>query len=117
MPATDYLMPDGLEWDELAALMGPLGAAPGLVGLSLGCVNPDKDPGGRYAERTCELLAGALGGSCYLTASGPVLALTRTFLPATRLPSSKRPDFERASVSVACAEASANSPSAFVLRL
>jgi arginase len=61
MPATDYLMPDGLEWDELAALMGPLGAAPGLVGLSLGCVNPDKDPGGRYAERTCELLAGALG--------------------------------------------------------
>ena len=61
MPATDYLMPGGLEWDELAALMGPLGAAPGLVGLSLGCVNPDKDPGGRYAERTCELLAGALG--------------------------------------------------------
>ena len=61
MPATDYLMPDGLEWDELAALMAPLGAAPGLAGLSLGCVNPEKDPGGRYAERTCELLAGALG--------------------------------------------------------
>jgi len=61
MPATDYLMPGGLDWDALAALMGPLGAAPGLVGLSLGCVNPDKDPGGRYAERTCELLAGALG--------------------------------------------------------
>ena len=63
MPATDYLMPGGLEWAELAALMGPLGAAPGLVGLSLGCVNPDKDPGGRYAERTGDLLARALGGA------------------------------------------------------
>jgi len=62
MPATDYLMPGGLDWDEVAALLAPLGAAPGLVGLSLGCVNPDKDPDGRYAERTCDLLAGALGG-------------------------------------------------------
>jgi arginase len=62
MPATDYLMPGGLEWDELAELMAPLGAAPGLAGLSLGCVNPEKDPGGRCTARTVELLAGALGG-------------------------------------------------------
>jgi arginase len=62
MPATDYLMPGGLEWDELAELLAPLCAAPGLAGLSLGCLNPDKDPGGRCTERTCELLAGALGG-------------------------------------------------------
>jgi arginase len=62
MPATDYLMPGGLEWDELAELMTPLGAAPGLAGLSLGCVNPEKDPDGRYTARTVELLAGALGG-------------------------------------------------------
>ena len=61
MPATDYLMPGGLEWDELAELLAPLGAAPGLAGFSLGCVNPDKDPGGRWTERTCDLLAGALG--------------------------------------------------------
>jgi arginase len=61
MPATDYLMPGGLEWDELAALMAPLGAAPGLAGFSLGCLNPDKDRGGRWTERTCDLLAGALG--------------------------------------------------------
>ena len=46
MPATDYLMPDGLEWDELAELLAPLGASPGLAGLSLGCLNPEKDPGG-----------------------------------------------------------------------
>ncbi len=60
MPATDYLMPDGLEWDELAELLEPLGASPGLAGLSLGCLNPDKDPGGTFTERTCALLAGAL---------------------------------------------------------
>jgi arginase len=63
MPATDYLMPGGLEWDELAALLGPLCAAPGLAGLSLGCLNPEKDPDGRFARHTCDLLAGALGPS------------------------------------------------------
>jgi arginase len=60
MPATDYLMPGGLDWEELAALMGPLGAAPGLAGLSLGCLNPEKDPDGAYTDRTCDLLAAAL---------------------------------------------------------
>jgi arginase len=60
MPATDYLMPDGLQWDELAELMAPLGASPGLAGLSLGCLNPEKDPDGACAERTCALLAAAL---------------------------------------------------------
>jgi hypothetical protein len=29
MPATDYLMPDGLEWDELAELLAPLAGALG----------------------------------------------------------------------------------------
>jgi len=61
MPATDYLLPGGLEWDELAELMAPLGASEALAGLSLGCVNPEKDPDGEYVERTCALLAGALG--------------------------------------------------------
>jgi arginase len=61
MPSTDYLMPDGLEWDELAQLMAPLGASPGLAGLSLGCLDPEKDPDRAYTERTCALLAGALG--------------------------------------------------------
>jgi arginase len=61
MPATDYLMPGGLDWDELAALMDPLGASEALAGLSLGCVNPEKDPDGEYVERTCALLAGSIG--------------------------------------------------------
>jgi arginase len=60
MPATDYLMPGGLEWDELAALLEPLCVAPSLAGVSLGCLNPEKDPGGRSTGRTCDLLAGAL---------------------------------------------------------
>jgi arginase len=59
MPATDYLMPDGLQWEELAALLRPLGTSPGLAGLSLGCLNPEKDPGGTYTEKTCAVLAGA----------------------------------------------------------
>jgi arginase len=63
MPATDYLMPGGLDWEELAALLGPLCAAPGLAGLSLGCLNPEKDPDGGFTERTCDLLAGALAAS------------------------------------------------------
>jgi arginase len=61
MPATDYLMPGGLDWDELHALMAPLCAAPALAGLSLGCLNPEKDPDGASVERTCALLESVLG--------------------------------------------------------
>jgi arginase len=61
MPATDYLMSGGLDWPELAQLMSPLGASEALAGLSLGCVNPEKDPDGTYIERTCALLARAIG--------------------------------------------------------
>lgn len=60
MPATDYLMPGGLEWGELAELLGPLCASPAVAGLSVGCLNPDKDPGGRLTQRTCDLVATAL---------------------------------------------------------
>ena len=61
MPATDYLMPDGLRLGRARRRCWcPLGASPGLAGLSLGCLNPEKDPDGAYTERTCALLAGAL---------------------------------------------------------
>ena len=60
MPATDYLMPDGLRWEELGELLDALCAAPALAGLSLGCLNPEKDPGGAYVRRTCALLERAL---------------------------------------------------------
>ena len=60
MPATDYLMPGGLEWEELADLLGPLCASPAVAGLSIGCLNPEKDPGGRLTQRTCDLVAASL---------------------------------------------------------
>jgi arginase len=60
MPATDYLMPGGLDWDELAALLAPLAAAPNLAGMSVACLNPEKDPDGACTARTAELLATAL---------------------------------------------------------
>jgi arginase len=60
MPATDYLMPGGLEWEELADLLGALCAAPALAGLSIACLNPEKDPGGRLTQRTCDLVAASL---------------------------------------------------------
>jgi arginase len=43
-PATDYLMPDGLGWEELRAVLGPVFGSPELIGASLACYNPDKDP-------------------------------------------------------------------------
>jgi arginase len=59
MPATDYLMPGGLEWDELAELMSPLGASPQVAGGCVGCVNPETDAGG-YVARTADLLVESL---------------------------------------------------------
>ena len=47
-PATDYLDPDGLGWDELIDVLRPLVASPATIGASIGCYNPEKDPG-----RTC----------------------------------------------------------------
>lgn len=44
-PATDYPMPGGASWEELDALLAPLLASPLLVGASVACYNPTKDPG------------------------------------------------------------------------
>jgi arginase len=60
-PATDYLMPDGLTMDELVALMRPMGAAPSLIGVSLGCYNPEKDPLGVYGRALVEAFRDTLG--------------------------------------------------------
>jgi len=47
-PATDYLMPDGMTWEELRAVITPLLVSPALIGASLACFNPEKDP-----DRAC----------------------------------------------------------------
>ena len=40
-------MPNGMTWDELAAALGPLASSPSLIGASLACYNPEKDPAPR----------------------------------------------------------------------
>jgi len=55
-PATDYLMPNGLNWDELAEVLPPLLTSPQLIGASLGCYNPDKDPGLTCGRALVDLL-------------------------------------------------------------
>lgn len=57
-PATDYLQPNGLDWDELAAVLAPLTASEELVGASLACYNPEKDPGLECGRRLVEALGG-----------------------------------------------------------
>ena len=42
--ATDYLMPGGLDWPGLIDLVRPVVASPDLVGWSIACYNPEKDP-------------------------------------------------------------------------
>ena len=44
-PATDYLMPGGMTWDELLGVLIPVTASPRLIGMTLACYNPEKDPG------------------------------------------------------------------------
>jgi arginase len=53
-PATDYLMPGGLDWAEATAFLTPLLSSPALIGASLGCYNPEKDPGGECGRRLVE---------------------------------------------------------------
>lgn len=58
-PATDYLQPDGLSWEELRSTIGPLLASPALAGASLGCYNPEKDPGLACGRQLVNVLAAA----------------------------------------------------------
>ena len=62
-PATDYLMPNGMSWDELMPALAPLAASQSLVGFSLGCYNPDKDPDRACGRALVETLGNALRGS------------------------------------------------------
>jgi arginase len=57
-PATDYLQPGGLDWDELGALLAVPAGSDAMVGASLACYNPDKDPGLACGRRLVAALAG-----------------------------------------------------------
>ncbi len=56
-PATDYLMPGGLDWAETRAVLAPLLTSPALIGASLGCYNPEKDPDRACGRALVEALA------------------------------------------------------------
>jgi arginase len=60
-PATDYLMPGGLDLGQLARLMRPLGHDPALIGASVGCYNPQKDQDRECGLALADVLADALG--------------------------------------------------------
>jgi arginase len=60
-PATDYLMPGGIDLPQLAELLLPLGQDPHLIGASVGCYNPQKDPDRRCGAALAGVLASALG--------------------------------------------------------
>ncbi len=60
-PATDYLMPDGLDMDELVALMRPFGSSAALAGVSIGCYNPEKDPGDACGHALVDAFNSVLG--------------------------------------------------------
>jgi arginase len=57
--ATDYLMPGGLSWAELGLVLPPLLSSPALIGASVACYNPEKDPG----DECGRALVGALGAA------------------------------------------------------
>ena len=60
-PATDYLMPGGLDLAGLTVLLSEFGRDQGLAGVSVGCYNPAKDPGGRCGDGLADTLAASFG--------------------------------------------------------
>jgi arginase len=59
-PATDYLLPGGLGWDEARSVLGTILSSPRLIGASLGCYNPEKDPDDACGRALVSTLAEAL---------------------------------------------------------
>lgn len=58
-PATDYLMPDGLDLVQLTGLLSRFGGDDGLIGFSVGCYNPSKDAAGRCGDDLADVLVAA----------------------------------------------------------
>ncbi|QSB14744.1 arginase family protein [Natronosporangium hydrolyticum] len=61
MPAVDTPEPGGLNHDQLRALLTPLLAAPGWVGLDVTIYDPTRDPDGTAGVALTETLVTALG--------------------------------------------------------
>jgi arginase len=57
-PATDALIGDGLDWEELEALVRPLAGSRLLLGVITTCYNPEKVPEGACGRRLGQFLEG-----------------------------------------------------------
>lgn len=51
LPAVDYPMPTGLDWEEVAELIRPLVNSPALLGAYITIYNPNLDPERKYANQ------------------------------------------------------------------
>ncbi|GKQ39457.1 arginase family protein [Streptomyces sp. A012304] len=63
MPAVDSPDPDGLQPDELVALLRPLLASPHCAGLNVTIYDPDLDPDGTAGALLTDVVVAALGRS------------------------------------------------------
>ncbi len=62
-PATDYPNASGLSLAEAGALLRPLTRSAGMVGFSVGCYNPQRDPSGDCARSLTDLLGSLFAGN------------------------------------------------------
>ena len=62
MPAVDYRIPDGLQFDELSAVLGILLGTGRAVGMTITIFNPLLDTEGRLAQRFVDSIVAGLGG-------------------------------------------------------
>lgn len=60
MPAVDYRMPGGLEWNELSTVLRVVMRSGAAVGINIGIFNPRLDPTGEAARRFAACLAAGL---------------------------------------------------------
>ena len=60
MPAVEYRLVDGLQWDELSAVLKVLMASGQAVGLNIGIFNPRLDPDGSIARGLVSSLVAGL---------------------------------------------------------
>jgi arginase len=61
-PATDYLLGGGMDWEGLRETLGPLLSSPRLIGASLACYNPEKDPDRACGRPLVEAIGTAVQG-------------------------------------------------------
>lgn len=60
MPAVDYRLPGGLQWDELNAVLGVLMASGQAVGITITIFNPKLDPDGSIAGKFSQSIIAGL---------------------------------------------------------